>query len=39
MSDETISELKRLIHNANNVVFFTGAGISTESGIPDFRGP
>jgi NAD-dependent deacetylase len=28
-----------LIHDARRVVVFTGAGISTESGIPDFRGP
>lgn len=28
-----------LIVNARRVVVFTGAGISTESGIPDFRGP
>jgi len=28
-----------LIHQADRVVVFTGAGISTESGIPDFRGP
>jgi len=28
-----------LIINARRVVVFTGAGISTESGIPDFRGP
>ena len=27
------------LRNANRVVVFTGAGISTESGIPDFRGP
>jgi NAD-dependent deacetylase len=32
-------ELKQLIVDANNVVAFTGAGISTESGIPDFRSP
>lgn len=31
--------LKRLIRDAGRVVFFTGAGISTESGIPDFRSP
>ena len=29
--------LKKLIENAKRVVAFTGAGISTESGIPDFR--
>jgi NAD-dependent deacetylase len=39
MDASTLQEFKRLIHLANNVVFFTGAGISTESGIPDFRGP
>lgn len=37
MSDA--QELARLIRLANRVVFFTGAGISTESGIPDFRSP
>ena len=31
--------LARLIDDARRVVFFTGAGISTESGIPDFRSP
>lgn len=39
MTETTLTEFKQLIHAANNVVFFTGAGISTESGIPDFRGP
>lgn len=39
VDEHTRQEFKRLIHLANNVVFFTGAGISTESGIPDFRGP
>ena len=29
--------LKRWIHESNRIVFFGGAGVSTESGIPDFR--
>lgn len=33
------SDLARLIDEARRVVVFTGAGISTESGIPDFRSP
>jgi NAD-dependent deacetylase len=32
-------ELARMIARARNVVVFTGAGISTESGVPDFRSP
>jgi len=32
-------ELSKYIEKAKVIVFFTGAGISTESGIPDFRGP
>jgi|TARA_B110000444_G_C18812278_1_gene583286 NAD-dependent deacetylase len=32
-------ELSRYIKKAEKIVVFTGAGISTESGIPDFRGP
>lgn len=32
-----INELKRLIEKSNNIVFFGGAGVSTESNIPDFR--
>src|SRR5450755_3872548 len=31
--------LARLIAEARQVVAFTGAGISTESGVPDFRSP
>jgi NAD-dependent deacetylase len=34
-----IKELARLVTAAKRVVAFTGAGISTESGIPDFRSP
>ena len=33
------NHLKQLIVDARRVVAFTGAGISTESGIPDFRSP
>ena len=35
--DEKIKELKKIIDESNNIVFFGGAGVSTESGIPDFR--
>jgi len=34
-----IDEVASWIRNARSVVALTGAGISTESGIPDFRGP
>ncbi|MAB14287.1 Sir2 family NAD-dependent protein deacetylase [Parvibaculum sp.] len=34
-----MNELKRAIEEAHRIVAFTGAGISTESGIPDFRSP
>src|SRR5882672_4820546 len=34
-----IAKLVRLIDEAERAVVFTGAGISTESGIPDFRSP
>ncbi len=34
-----VEHLKRLIGDAERIVAFTGAGISTESGIPDFRSP
>lgn len=30
-------KLKKIIENSNNIVFFGGAGVSTESNIPDFR--
>ena len=32
-----INELIKIIKESNNIVFFGGAGVSTESGIPDFR--
>jgi len=34
---DKIKELQDLIKNSNKIVFFGGAGVSTESGIPDFR--
>src|SRR5512139_1160162 len=34
-----LEKLVRLLQPANQVLVFTGAGISTGSGIPDFRGP
>ncbi len=43
MTDQTLPEpiiaLRELVRTSNRIVVFTGAGISTESGIPDFRGP
>ena len=35
--DDNIRKLKELIDSHNNIVFFGGAGVSTESNIPDFR--
>ena len=35
--EENIRRLKELIDGSDNIVFFGGAGVSTESGIPDFR--
>ena len=34
---DKINELQKLIDNSKKIVFFGGAGVSTESGIPDFR--
>ena len=36
---QAADRLRGLVHEARRIVFFTGAGISTESGIPDFRSP
>ena len=35
--EDGYSTLKRFIDESSNIVFFGGAGVSTESGIPDFR--
>ena len=35
--DEKIQQFKQLVNESENIVFFGGAGVSTESGIPDFR--
>lgn len=34
---EEINKVKELIKDSNNIVFFGGAGVSTASGVPDFR--
>ena len=35
--NEQIKELKRIVDESSNIIFFGGAGVSTESKIPDFR--
>ena len=37
MEEEKIGRLRKLVAESENIVFFGGAGVSTESGIPDFR--
>ena len=37
--DKRIKTFARWMFEAKHIVVFTGAGISTESGLPDFRGP
>lgn len=37
MEQEKLEQLQRWIDGSDNIVFFGGAGVSTESGIPDFR--
>ena len=39
INNDDIQNFKSLIDTCSNIVIFTGAGISTESGIPDFRSP
>ena len=36
--EDKVVQLKQIIEESDNIVFFGGAGVSTESGIPDFRG-
>ncbi len=35
--EDKIQQFKQLVNKCDNIVFFGGAGVSTESGIPDFR--
>lgn len=35
--DVKIDKLRELVEGTDNIVFFGGAGVSTESGVPDFR--
>lgn len=37
MEAQAIEQLQTMISESDNIVFFGGAGVSTESGIPDFR--
>ena len=37
MDNEKIEKLQQMIDESSNIVFFGGAGVSTESNIPDFR--
>ena len=37
MKKDAVDELQKIISESSNIVFFGGAGVSTESGIPDFR--
>ena len=37
MYEREIEELQKIIDDSSRIVFFGGAGVSTESGIPDFR--
>ena len=39
MPSDVVNELRKLLEATRSLVVFTGAGISTESGIPDFRSP
>ena len=36
-NEEKLEKFLKMVEGSNNIVFFGGAGVSTESGIPDFR--
>ena len=38
-TESKIQQLAQYLYESQYPVFFSGAGISTESGLPDFRGP
>ncbi|MDD6222739.1 MAG: NAD-dependent protein deacylase [Lachnospiraceae bacterium] len=38
-TEEKIRKFQGIVRQSDNIVFFGGAGVSTESGIPDFRSP
>lgn len=38
-NEDQIERARTLVEDASNIVVLTGAGISTDSGLPDFRGP
>ena len=38
MTDKAINQVKTIIRNSNNIVAFSGAGLSAESGLPTYRG-
>ena len=35
--EDKLAKLQEIVDTCSNIVFFGGAGVSTESGIPDFR--
>ena len=37
MTQQQLDQLRQMVADSNYIVFFGGAGVSTESGIPDFR--